>query len=301
MHSLLASAAEFKRAPHRRRDLLELETVVLYFNKPSTRTRISFETAIARLGGTPVSVGSRDVQLGRGETIEDTAGVIGRYARAFVIRTFSDDDVARFAAASSIPVINALTDGHHPCQSVADLMTLAERRGTLAGLRLAYVGDGNNVSHSLLEACSLVGMRVSVATPAAYAPSGDVVDLARELAAANGGEVVLTEDPREAVRGADAVYTATWLSMGHDESEKQQRLQALEPYRVDSALMRLAGDEAIFMHCLPSHRGEEVTAEVADGPRSVIFDQAENRLHTAAAILEALIDGRLSGRRAAGG
>ena len=289
---LLDIAAEFKRDPRRQRDYLRNEAVVLYFNKPSTRTRISFETAVARLGATPVSVGASDLQLGRGETIEDTALVISRYARAFVIRTFADDDVRRFASAASIPVVNALTDGHHPCQSVADLLTLREQKGALDGLKIAYVGDGNNVAHSLMEAAALCGCSVAVATPEGYRPDPAIVEHARGLGPA---EIAVTGDPAEAVRGADAVYTDVWLSMGDPEKERKKRLDALRPYRVDEALMAGAKPDAVFLHCLPAHRGEEVSAAVMDGPRSVVFDQAENRLHTAVAILFALLEGRIEG------
>ena len=295
LERLLSLAAEFKRAPYRARERLRNETIVLYFNKPSTRTRISFETAVARLGGTPIGVGPADLQLGRGETIEDTAGVLSRYARAFVIRTYAHADVERFAAASAIPVVNALTDAHHPCQSLADLLTLRERKGDLAGRKLAYVGAGNNVTHSLLEAAALAGLHLSVATPAEYAPDPAIVARAQELARATGARLEVSVDPRAAVRDADAVYTDAWLSMGDPESERAARLARLAPFQVDARLMSAAHPDAIFMHCLPDHRGEEVSAEVVDGPRSVVFDQAENRLHTAVAVLSALLDGALEG------
>lgn len=295
LERLLALAAEFKADPQRARSRLRNETVVLYFNKPSTRTRISFETAVTRLGGTPIGVGAADLQLGRGETIEDTAGVMSRYARAFVVRTFAHEDVERFASVSSIPVVNALTDAHHPCQSLADLMILREEKSSLAGRKLAYVGAGNNVTHSLLEAGALAGLRVAVATPAEYAPDPAIVERAREIAGTTGASIEIGVDPREAVRDADAVYTDTWLSMGDPESERAKRLARLAPYRVDTRLMSGARPDAIFMHCLPVHRGEEVSAEVVDGPRSVVFGQAENRLHTAVAVLSALLDGVLEG------
>ncbi len=295
LEHLLALAAAFKSDPQSARTRLHNESVVLYFNKPSTRTRISFETAVARLGGTPIGVGATDLQLGRGETIEDTAAVIGRYARAFVIRTFAHEDVERFARVSTIPVVNALTDAHHPCQSLADLLVLREKTGALAGRKLAYVGAGNNVTHSLLEACALAGVHTAVATPTGYAPDPAIVARARELARESGARIEIGTDPREAVRDADAVYTDTWLSMGDPESERAKRLRALGPYRVDARLMSCARPAAIFMHCLPVHRGEEVDAEVVDGPRSVVFAQAENRLHTAVAVLSALLDGALEG------
>jgi ornithine carbamoyltransferase len=292
---LLDSATAFKRAPHQARDLLRSETVVLYFNKPSTRTRVSFETAVVRLGGTPIGVGPGDLQLGRGETIEDTARVASRYARAFVIRTFAHADVERFAAASTIPVVNALTDAHHPCQSLADLLTLREHRGDLRRVRLAYVGAGNNVVHSLLEAAALAGMQLAVATPERFPPDRQVVAEAQRIARRTGASLEIGADPAAAVRGADAVYTDAWLSMGDPEAERAERLAQLAPYQVNAALFALARPDALFLHCLPDHRGEEVTPEVVDGPRSVIFDQAENRLHTAVALLSALLDRTLSG------
>ena len=271
------------------------KTVVCYFAKPSTRTRISFETAVTRLGGTAISVGPNELQLGRGETIEDTARVLSRYAAAIVIRTFADEDVARLAAAAKVPVINALTDGHHPCQSLADVLTLQERFGRLAGLKVAYVGDGNNVAHSLMEACALAGADVAVATPAGYEPDPAVVRRAEELSQLSGSLVTITHDLRKAVAGAHAVYTDVWVSMGDPDSERAARVAALTPYRVDEALMAEAEPGAVFLHCLPAHRGQEVTSGVIDGPASVVFDQAENRLHTAHALLSALLDGCLEG------
>ena len=292
LNALLALAASFKADPYLHRRFIANETVVLYFNKPSTRTRISFETAVVRLGGVPIGIGPSDLRLGRGETIEDTARVVSRYARAFVIRTFADDDVARFAASSSIPVINALTDLHHPCQALADLLTLREKCRDLSRVRLAYVGDGNNVAHSLIEAAALAGMSLHVATPAAFAPDPAIVAAARSRARDTGATIEIGEDPVAAVRGADAIYTDVWVSMGDPESERAARFAALAPYQVNAALLAHAKPDAIFLHCLPDHRGEEVTAEVVDGPRSVVFDQAENRLHTAIAVLYALVERR---------
>ncbi len=279
----------FKRHPPRSATLLHGAAVTLYFAKPSTRTRISFETAIHRLGGVPVTVGPNDIQLGRGESIEDTARVISRMSRAFVARTYADDELTRFARAASIPVINALTDGHHPCQAIADLMTIREKFGRTEGLTLAYVGAGNNVTHSLMEACALSGMNVRVATPSAYEPNPLVVERAKSLAEGRSVSIELSNDPEAAVRGADVVYTDTWLSMGDPPHEREERIAVLAPYQVNEKLFALAKSDAIFMHCLPAHRGEEVTNEVADSPRSVIFDQAENRLHTSLGILEMLV------------
>ncbi len=292
---LLARSAKFKAKPHARRTALAGETVCLYFAKPSTRTRISFETAVARLGGTPITLNPADMQLGRGETIEDTARVASRFSRAFVIRTFKDEDVERLAAAASIPVINALTDGHHPCQSIADLLTLAEHRGPLDRCKVAYVGDGNNVAISLMQAAALAGTDFAIAAPAGYQIPEQIVEEARAVAKKSGSEVLQTVDPEEAVRDADALYADVWLSMGDSDDTKAARYAALGPYRIDQALLDKAKSDAIFMHCLPAHRGEEVTAEVADGPRSVIFDQAENRLHSSVGILYALLEGKLEG------
>jgi ornithine carbamoyltransferase len=292
---LLSLAERFKSDPYRRRTLLANDTVALYFNKPSTRTRLSFETAVARLGGTPIVVGPTELQLGRGETIEDTARSVSRYAKAFVIRTSADVEVRRFASAASIPVINALTEQHHPCQALADLLTLRQQLGAMTGVKLAFVGDGNNVCHSLIEAAALAGLDMSVATPALFAPDRAIVAHARSIAATHGGSLMVGTDPFEAVADADAVYTDVWVSMGSPEEERCRRVATFRPYQVNARLMDGAKPDAIFMHCLPDRRGEEVTAEVVDGPRSVVFDQAENRLHTAVALLSALLDRNLRG------
>ena len=294
LRTVLDIAASFKRDPLEAAALLHGHTVVLYFNKPSTRTRISFETAVTQLGGTPLAVGPHELQLDRGETIEDTARVISSYARAFVIRTFSDDDVRRFAAAATVPVINALTDTHHPCQAIGDLLTMRETWGGFAGRRLAFVGDGDNVAHSLIQGCALLGIDIAVACPPGFEPEGPIVAEAAAIARATGNEVFITHDPAEAVRHADAVYTDVWLSMGVDEEERAARIDAFRPYQVDAALMARAQADAIFMHCLPAHRGEEVTADVIDGERSRVFQQAANRLPTEQAILFALVTGRLA-------
>lgn len=293
--TLLRLARRFKLDPGFERTLLDGQTVVLHFNKPSTRTRISFETAVARLGGVPVSVGAAELQLGRGETIEDTARVISSYAAAFVIRTFSDDELARFAAASSIPVVNALTDKHHPCQALADLLTVLELWGGPDQRRIAYVGDGDNVCHSLLEGCALLGLDIAIATPPGHEPDAGILAAAR--AGARRGTIEVGNDPLEAVGGADAVYTDVWLSMNVPEAEREERLREFAPYRVDSRLMGFAKRDAVFMHCLPAHRGQEVTDEVIDGRRSVVFQQAANRLPTEQAVLSALISRRLPRRR----
>jgi ornithine carbamoyltransferase len=292
---LLDLAAEIKAEPSRHADLLRGDLVAVYFAKPSTRTRFSFEAAIHRLGGSAVTVGTSDLQLGRGETIEDTARTLSHFARAFVVRTFADSDVARFAAAATIPVINALTDGHHPCQALADFLTLRERLGTFAGRKLAYVGDGNNVCHSLMEAAGLAGMDIAVATPPDYEPDRAVAETARRLATSSGARIHVTNDPRAALEDAVAVYTDTWMSMGVPESERAARMEVFMPYQVNELLLSHARPGAIFMHCLPAHRGEEVTADVIDGPRSVVFEQVENRGHTEQAVLLALLERRLMG------
>jgi ornithine carbamoyltransferase len=296
---LLLLSSAVAEDPHQRPELLGGDAVVCYFAKPSTRTRLSFGSAIAHLGGVPEIVNGNELQLGRGETIEDTAGVISRYARAFVIRTFADDDVRRFADAATIPVINALTDGHHPCQALADLLTLRQHFGVLSGLRLAYLGDGNNVAHSLMEACALAGIDIVVATPRGFEPDLGVVATAAALALENGSTVELSHDPMEAVTDADAVYTDVWVSMGDDEDDGAVRSEALAPFQVNEAIMAEAASDAVFMHCLPAHRGQEVAAGVIDGPQSVVLDEAENRMHTAQALLVALLEGRLLGAQGA--
>jgi ornithine carbamoyltransferase len=291
LEGLLSLAAAFKENPDARIDAHRGEAVACYFNKPSTRTRVSFEVAACRLGVLPIMLRPDELQLGRGEPIADTARVLSAYTAAIVIRTFAQAEVEEVAAAASVPVINALTDQHHPCQALADLLTLRERFGRLGGLRVAYVGDGNNVAHSLMEAGALVGMHVAIACPPGYEPDPEIVAAAREAAARQSGSVLVTNDPREAVCCADAVYTDVWVSMGED-AEREERLRALEPYRVDGELMDQASPEAIFMHCLPAHRGEEVGSEVIDGPRSVVFQQAANRLPTEQAVLAELLEAR---------
>jgi ornithine carbamoyltransferase len=295
LNLLLDLSDDFKNDQLLHYGALQGSTVVLYFGKPSTRTRLSFEAAVAALGGIPSTVGPAELQLSRGETIEDTAKVVSRYAKAFVIRTFAHDDVRLVAEAASIPVINALTDEHHPCQSVADALTLRQKFGTLKGLKVAFVGPGNNVVHSLAEACALAGIDLTIASPPGYQPNPTIISGAQTVAQAHGGSVTLTTDPMSAVSGAAAVYTDTWVSMGDSEAQRADRLAALAPFKVGPSLMKAASNEAIFMHCLPAHRGEEVLSDVIDGPRSVVFDQAENRMHTAQALLYALKSGMLMG------
>ncbi|HEX5712982.1 MAG TPA: ornithine carbamoyltransferase [Solirubrobacterales bacterium] len=294
LEGLLGLAESMKLRPGALVDTHRGKAVACFFNKPSTRTRVSFEAAAYRLGMLPIMLRPDELQLGRGEPIADTARVLSSYTAAIVIRTFAQAEVEEVAAAASVPVINALTDEHHPCQALADLLTLREHFGRLEGLRLAYVGDGNNVAHSLLQAAAMVGISVTIATPPGYRPNEEIVAKATEVALVTGGKagtVLVTGDPEEAVRGAHAVYTDVWVSMG-EEAGREQRLRDLEPFRVDPRLMALAREDAVFMHCLPAHRGEEVDASVIDGPRSVVFQQAANRLPTEQAILATLIGGR---------
>ena len=293
---LLDLSAMYKQDPLMHHDALRGQSVVQFFAKHSTRTRISFETAVARLGGITITTGPNDLQLGRGETIEDTAATVSQYARAFVIRTFGDDDVKRFATAATIPVINALTNGHHPCQSIADLLTIQEHCGPLSTCKLAYVGDGYNVAHSLIEASAIMGLDISVATPPGYEPDHGVVRWSRAVAERSGAHITLTHDPYEAVAGAHAVYTDVWFSMGDTDLERASRVATFLPYRVDQKLMAHARSDAVFMHCLPAHRGEEVVATVIDSAQSIVFPQAANRLPTAQAVLYALTTGKLGGR-----
>ena len=254
-------------------------TLAMIFEKNSTRTRFSFDAAMRQLGGSVIISNAHEMQLGRGEPLEDTARVLSRMVDAVMIRANVHEDVERLALASGVPVINGLSDKGHPCQIMADIMTIEEHRGPIAGKTLAWVGDGNNVCASFIHAAPKLGFKLRIASPAIYHP--DLVDLAR--AAEQQAQIVTTEDPREAVRGADVVITDTWVSMG--DTDHDERLDALEPYQVDSSLMRLAASDAVFLHCLPAHRGEEVADEVIDGPASLIWDEAENRLHAQKSIL----------------
>lgn len=281
--SLAAKLKQEQKAgiPH---PLLQGKTLGMIFSKSSTRTRVSFEVGMYQLGGHALFLSSNDIQLGRGESIYDTAKVLSRFLDGIMIRTFRQEDVEALAEYGTIPVINGLTDLLHPCQVLADLLTVQEHCGSLAGKKLAYVGDGNNMAHSLLFGCVKCGMDIAVATPAAYACNDDIVKKAMEDAKQTGAQIVITEDPAEAVRGADAVYTDTWVSMGQ-EAQKEEKIKAFAPYQVNGSLFSLANPEAIFLHCLPAYRGMEVTEEVIDGPRSVVFDEAENRLHAQKAVM----------------
>jgi ornithine carbamoyltransferase len=267
---------------------LKGKSLGMIFEKSSTRTRVSFEVGMYQLGGQALFLSPADLQMGRGEPVADTARTLSRYLDGIMIRTFAQSMVEELAKYATIPVINGLTDLHHPCQALADLFTIREKLGTLKGLTFAYVGDGNNMAHSLIEACVKAGMRVALACPAGYAPDASIMREAKQAAAGSGAELSLTDDPRKAVKGADIVYTDVWASMGQ-EKEHELRVQAFKGYEVDEKLVKLAGPKAIVMHCLPAHRGEEISAGVIDGPQSVVFDQAENRLHTQKAIMELLM------------
>lgn len=268
--------------------LLKGKTLAMIFAKSSTRTRVSFETGMYQLGGHPLFLSSNDIQLGRGESIEDTSKVLSRYVDGIMIRTFKQSDVEDLAAFGSIPVINALTDLLHPCQVLADIFTIYEEFGTLDGKKLAYVGDGNNMANSLLYGCSKMGIDVSIATPKGYEPDADVVAKTLEFAKESGSTVNIDFNPSQAVKDASAVYTDTWVSMGMEE-DKERRINDFKGFIVDEQLMKSASDEAIFLHCLPGYRGFEVSAEVMDGPASRIFDEAENRLHVQKAVMVKLM------------
>ncbi|MBS1127259.1 MAG: ornithine carbamoyltransferase [Nitrospirae bacterium] len=264
--------------------LLKGKTLAMVFEKPSTRTRISFEVGMWQLGGYALYLSASDLQLGRGETIADTAQVLSRYVDGIMARVFAHQTILDLVKYSTVPVVNGLSDFTHPCQGLADLFTIYEKKGRLSGLRLAYVGDGNNVAHSLLYGCSKVGMNITLACPKEFEPDREVVSKAKEEGKRNGCEVRVTRDPKEAVKGADIVYTDVWASMGK-EKEQEKRVKVFKPFQVNGKLVKEAAGDYIFMHCLPAHRGQEVTDEVADSKNSVIFDQAENRLHTQKALL----------------
>ncbi|HEY3364558.1 MAG TPA: ornithine carbamoyltransferase [Symbiobacteriaceae bacterium] len=263
---------------------LKGKTLGMYFSKASTRTRLSFEVGIQQLGGYGIFLSAQDLQLRRGETIADSARIFSRYLDGIMIRTFAHADVVDLAKYADIPVINGLTDQEHPCQVMADLFTVLEKKGRLGGLKLTYVGDGNNMAHSLLDGGAKFGMHVVIACPEGYTPDPAIVGRAAAVAKVYGGSVTVTHDPAEGARGADVVYTDVWASMGQ-EAEAQERLKRFQGFQVDQKLMNLTNDGSLFLHCLPAHRGEEVSAEVIDGPHSVIFDEAENRLHVQKAIL----------------
>jgi ornithine carbamoyltransferase len=288
LEDLLDAADSVKKKPKSWNDRLAGKHVALIFEKPSTRTRVSFEVAVTGLGGDAVVLRGDELQLGRGETVEDTGRVLSRYVDAIVVRTFAQARLEELAAGASVPVINALSDYSHPCQGLADLQTVRERTGELSGVALAYLGDGNNVAHSLMFGGGLAGMNVRVACPVGYEPDAGVVERSSRIAAEHGGSVTVTSVVAEAASDAQVLYTDVWASMGK-ESESEERRAALGRYRLDEDAVGLAADDAIVMHCLPAHRGEEISAEVLDGPRSVVWDQAENRLHTQKALLAWLL------------
>ena len=264
------------------------KTLAMMFSKASTRTRVSFETGFYQLGGHAIYLNDRDSQIGRGEPIRDTARVLSRMVDGIMIRTFSHDSVVELAQYASIPVINGLTDLLHPCQALTDLLTIDEHLGSLKGRKLVYVGDGNNMAHSLMYACAKVGMDMVCASPKGYQPDPTVLKLAQEDAALTGCTVSVEEDIFKAVKGADVLYTDVWTSMGQ-EAEREIRLKALHDYQINSELLKAANDGAIVLHCLPAHRGEEITEDVLEGPQSFVWDQAENRLHTQKAIMMLLM------------
>jgi len=269
-------------------ELLPGRTLGMIFQKPSTRTRVSFEVGIFELGGHGLYLSANDLQLGRGETIKDTGHVLERYLDAIMIRTFAQEDVEQLAEHAEIPVINGLTDYAHPCQALADLMTIREKLGRLSGARLAYLGDGNNVCVSLMVGAARFGMRFVAATPEGYEPDPTAVSAARRAAVQMGGTVELVRDPREAAREADVLYTDVWTSMGQEE-ESDRRRKDLAGFQIDDALLAQASPEAIVLHCLPAHYGEEITEEVLYGPHSAVWDQAENRLHAQKALLALIV------------
>ncbi|OMC07691.1 ornithine carbamoyltransferase [Mycolicibacterium fortuitum] len=287
---VLTLAAELKKAPFSRRPLEGPRGVAVIFEKNSTRTRFSFEMGIAQLGGHAVVVDGRSTQLGREETLEDTGAVLSRYVDAIVWRTFAQERLTAMASGSSVPIVNALSDEFHPCQVLADLQTLAERRGNLTGLRMTYLGDGaNNMAHSLMLGGVTAGIHVTIAAPAGFEPDPHFVDAAKRRAAETGATVTLTDDAQAGADGADVLVTDTWTSMGQ-ENDGLDRVRPFRPFQVNSDLLKRADPEAIVLHCLPAHRGHEITDEVIDGPHSAVFDEAENRLHAQKAMLVWLLE-----------
>jgi ornithine carbamoyltransferase len=284
--SVLDLAGDLKERQRRREEhrLLPGRALGMIFQKPSTRTRVSFEVGIAQLGGSGLYLAASDLQLGRGETLKDTATVLSRYLDGLMVRTFAQADVEELARHASIPVINGLTDSAHPCQALADVMTIRERLGRLGGVRVVYLGDGNNVCASLMIAAAKLGMEFVAATPEGYEPEPETVEIARGA----GGSVELVRDPREAAEGADVLYTDVWTSMGQEE-ERERRLGDLAGYGIDEGLVRLAGRDAIVLHCLPAHYGEEITEQVLYGPQSAVWDQSENKLHSVKALMALVI------------
>lgn len=294
---LLSTAAEFAKDPTKAANTLAHKTVAIYMSKPSTRTRLATETAVAHLGGTPVFLRGDDLQIGRGETIADTARIVSQFCSALLIRTFAQSDVDELGANSTIPVINGLTDYDHPTQALADWLTIRETFGSdVSGRKFVYLGDGNNVTTAWLMMGAILGAHVVAATPEGkWAPNKEVVDLASTIASRNGGSIEVLHDARVAAKEASVLYTDVWMSMGDPESERREKEKALAPFAVTDELMNLASKDAIFMHCLPAHRGEEVAASVIDGPRSVIWREAFHRRTTIQSIIYHLVRGELQG------
>lgn len=290
LFAILERAKAFKSAVKEKKSLRILENSVIgiFFEKPSTRTRTSFESAILRLGGGAIYLSSGDLQIKRGEPIEDTARILGSYLDAVIARVYSHQTLEALSTYSGIPVINGLSDLSHPTQAICDLFTIMEVKGKVKGLTLAYIGDGNNVCHSLLLACALAGMNMHVASPKNYFPRNEVVEKAREIAEKTGARIRVVEDPEEGVRGADILYTDVWVSMGEEE-EKEKKLAAFQGYQINKELLKAAAPDAVVMHCLPAYRGLEITDEVMEGPQSIIWRQGENKMHGAAGILDFLL------------
>ena len=296
---LLDTAAQFAENPLRSRTALSNKSVAIYMTKPSTRTSLSSETAVAHLGGTPIFIRGDELQLGRGETIADTARIISGYCSALIIRTFAQSDVNELGANATIPVINALTDDDHPTQLLADWLTIRENFGKdITGRKFVYLGDGNNMSHAWLIMGAIMGAHVVAATPSGkWAPNAEVVATAQKIAAQSGGKVEVTNDPEAASKDASVLYTDVWMSMGDSENDRAEKVLALSPFAVTENLIALSNDDSIFMHCLPAHRGEEVAASVIDGPRSVIWREAYHRRTTIQSLLFHLISGDLKGAK----
>ncbi|MFA7198163.1 MAG: ornithine carbamoyltransferase [Methanoculleus sp.] len=290
LESIIADAVHLKRLKSigTAHEFLKGKSLGMIFEKASTRTRVSFEVGMTDLGGHALFLNPQDMQLGRGEEIRDTARALARYLDAVMIRAYSHATIEEFARYSTVPVVNGLSDRLHPCQVLADIMTLSERFGDLHDLKLAWIGDGNNVCNSWILSSTLTGMEITVASPPGYQPKDEVIDRAR----AAGGRINVVTDPEEAVRDADVLYTDIWVSMG-DEQERAERLRTLKDYTIDSRLLRHAPSDALVMHCLPAHRGEEITDEVIEGPQSIVWDQAENRLHAQKALLLRLLGGKM--------
>lgn len=294
---LLATAADFAKDPLKAHTALTNQTVAIYMTKPSTRTRLASETAVVHLGGTPIFIRGDDLQLGRGETISDTAHVISQFASAMIIRTFAQSDVDELGRSATIPIINALTDEDHPTQLLADWLTIRETFGEdISGRKFTYLGDGNNMAHAWLIMGAIMGAHVVAATPQGkWAPSADVIAQAKAIAETSGAKVEVLHDPELAAKDSSVLYTDVWMSMGDPESDRVEKTKALTPFAVDAHLMELTASDSIFMHCLPAHRGEEVTAEVIDGPRSVIWREALHRRTTIQALLYHLVKGEIKG------